>query len=135
MLIAVLASLAVLEAGWSGDPYPARMATAYPRLDGPIAADHSGSVVVDVPFGLRGGIPLSGKPVNPRALLLATADEHPRAITYLSWNPPPTTAATSGTRRRPAGGRPASPPQLAAATGGGAAGRPGPAHRLGDRVA
>jgi hypothetical protein len=69
------------------------MATAYPQLDGPIAADHSGSLVVDVPFGLRGGIPLSGKPVSPRALLLATADGHPRAVSYLSWNPPPTAAA------------------------------------------
>lgn len=95
-LIAALASLAVLEAGWSGSPHLTRMATAYPELDGPIAADHSGSVVVDVPFGLRGGIPLSGKPVNARALLLATADGHPRAISYLSWNPRPTAVAIFG---------------------------------------
>jgi hypothetical protein len=92
-LMAGLASLAVLEAGWSGAPHLTRMDTAYPQLDGPIAADHSGSVVVDVPFGLRGGIPLSGKPINARDLLLATADGHPRAISYLSWNPPPTAAA------------------------------------------
>ncbi|MEP7024904.1 MAG: hypothetical protein ABJB47_14125, partial [Actinomycetota bacterium] len=90
---AAVLTLAVLEAGWSGAPQLARIATAYPALDGPIAADRSGSVVVDIPFGLRGGIPLSGQPLDPRSLLLATADGHPRAITYSSWNPAPTTNA------------------------------------------
>jgi hypothetical protein len=48
-------------------------------------------VVVDIPFGLRGGIPLYGSPVNPRSLIVATADGHPRAVSYTSWVPRRTT--------------------------------------------
>ena len=69
------------------------MPAAVPALDRPIAADHSGSIVLDLPFGLRGGLPLYGKPISARALLLATADGHPRAISYTSWVPAPTAAA------------------------------------------
>ena len=69
------------------------MSTALPALDRPIAADHSGSIVLDLPFGLRGGLPLYGKPVSAQPLLLATADGHPRAISYTSWVPEPTAAA------------------------------------------
>ena len=36
------------------------MPTTLPALDRPIIADHSGSIVLDVPFGLRGGIPEYG---------------------------------------------------------------------------
>jgi hypothetical protein len=79
----------LLEAGWSGAGGPL-MPTAMPAVDAPIAADHSGSVVVDVPFGLRGGIPVRGFTIPPRALVLATADDHPRAISYTSWVPRPT---------------------------------------------
>jgi hypothetical protein len=52
--------------------------------------------VVDIPFGLRGGIPLYGSGISPRPLLLATADGHPRAISYSSWVPAPTAAAITG---------------------------------------
>ncbi|HEY2553484.1 MAG TPA: hypothetical protein VGI64_23215 [Streptosporangiaceae bacterium] len=82
--------LAIAEAGWSGRG-PGTMRTALPALDGPIAADHSGSVVVDVPWGLRGGIPLVGSSISPQALVLATADGHPRAISNTSWVPATTT--------------------------------------------
>ena len=96
--------LGVLEAGWSGDASvgawagtqaPGVMRTALPALDRPIAADHSSSVVVDVPFGIRGGIPLPGEgsAFDPEDQVLATADGHPRAIAYLSRIPAPALAA------------------------------------------
>ena len=62
-------------------------ASALQALDRPIAADHSGSIVLDVPFGLRGGLPLYGSSIAEPAFLLATADGHPRAISYTSWVP------------------------------------------------
>ena len=91
--IVVVAALAVLEAGWSGSPDVAggpkigTMPTTLPALDRPIAADHSRSIVVDVPFGLRGGIPLYGGQFPAKSLVLATSDGHPRAISYTSWVP------------------------------------------------
>jgi hypothetical protein len=50
---------------------------------------------VDVPFGIRGGVPLPGEgpPFNPEAQVLATADGHPRAVGYFSRLPAPTLAA------------------------------------------
>jgi hypothetical protein len=92
-LIAVVAALGILEAGYSGNPRIGEMPTALPRLDGPIAADHSRSIVVDVPFGLRGGIPEYGGRFASEALVLATADGHPRAIAYVSRLPQPTISA------------------------------------------
>ena len=87
-VIIAVAGLAVLEAGYSaGPPSSGIMATARPALDRPIAADHSGSIVLDVPFGLRGGIPQYGKQMAPAALVIATADGHPRSISYTSWVP------------------------------------------------
>jgi 4-amino-4-deoxy-L-arabinose transferase-like glycosyltransferase len=87
-LIVVVAALGVLEAGYSaGPPSSGIMPTALPALDRPIAADHSGSIVLDVPFGLRGGIPQYGKRMAPPALVIATADGHPRSISYTSWVP------------------------------------------------
>jgi hypothetical protein len=89
VLVVVLA-LAVLEAGSEGtDPGPTpevRMPTAMPALDGPIAADHSGSIVVDIPYGVRSAVPLpnEGAGFNPEAEVQATADGHPRAIAYIS---------------------------------------------------
>ena len=65
----------------------ARCPPRCPALDRPIAADHSGSIVLDVPFGLRGGMPLYGLQFPAPALLMATADGHPRAISYTSWVP------------------------------------------------
>jgi hypothetical protein len=89
-LIAVVAAVSVLEAGWSGSPGPGPMPTALAALDRPIAADHSGSIVLDIPFGLRGGLPLYGSRLATPALLIATADGHPRAISYTAWVPQPT---------------------------------------------
>src|SRR6266571_7417374 len=85
-VIAVVAALGVLEAGWSGSGLRT-MPTTLAALDRPIIADRSGSVVLDVPFGLRGGIPEYGLQFPARALLLATEDGHPRSISYTSWVP------------------------------------------------
>jgi hypothetical protein len=85
--IAVVAALAVLEAGWSGTTSIGIMRTTMPALDRPIAADHSRSIVVDAPFGLRGGLPLYGGQFPASSLILATADGHPRAVSYTSWVP------------------------------------------------
>ncbi len=85
-VIAVVVALGVLEAGWSGSGLRT-MPTTLAALDRPIIADHSGSVVLDVPFGLRGGIPEYGLQFPARALLLATEDGHPRSISYTSWVP------------------------------------------------
>lgn len=92
-VILAVAALGGLEAGWPGHPpgLPV-MATASPALDGPIAADHSGSIVVDVPFGLA-NLPGYGEEPDARAILLATEDGHPRAICYASWVPTGTIAA------------------------------------------
>ena len=86
-LIVVVAAAALLESGYAALPSVRAMPTTLPALDAPIAADHSGSIVVDFPFGLRGGIPEYGRPFSPRALLIATADGHPRLIAYTSWVP------------------------------------------------
>ena len=82
-LLAGLLALAVLEAGWSTTV--AAMPATYPALDGPIKADHSGSIVVDIPFGLRSGVADYGSPFSSRALVVATTDAHPRAVSYTSW--------------------------------------------------
>jgi hypothetical protein len=88
-IVAVLA-LGLLEAGWSGNSFITTMPTALPALDGPIAADHSGSIVVDVPFGIRGGTYIYGGGFDPGAQVLATADGHPRSVGYISRVPLPT---------------------------------------------
>ena len=82
--IAVVAVLGALEAGWSGNPLIGTVPTALPAVDGPIAADHSQSIVVDVPFGIRGGTYIYGGAFDPDAQVLATADGHPRAVGYIS---------------------------------------------------
>jgi hypothetical protein len=99
LLIPVLVA-AVLEAGWAGNLAVGTIPTAWPRVDGPIAADHSQSIVVDVPFGIRGGVPLPGEGAAfvPQSEVLATADGHPRAVGYLSRLPAPT---LGGIRRHP----------------------------------
>ena len=97
LLIAVVG--AALEAGWPGGPVKQSIPASLPALDGPIAADHSGSIVVDIPFGIRGGLPERyGAKIDPVALALATSDGHPRAISYTSWIPLPTLRAV---RRHP----------------------------------
>jgi hypothetical protein len=93
--LAVVAALGLLEAGYSGaksasgQPRIGTIQTSYQALDAPIAADHSDSIVVDLPFGIRGGIPVYGLPFYPKALVMATADGHPRAIGYVSRLPIP----------------------------------------------
>jgi hypothetical protein len=64
-------------------------------MDKPIEADHSDSIVTDIPFGLRGGIPESGVPFFPQALVMATQDGHPRSIAYTSRVPGNTIAAVN----------------------------------------
>ena len=86
-LIIVVAALAVFEAGWASSKAVGVMPTSLPALDRPIAADHSNSIVVDAPFGLRGGIPLYGGQFAAQSLVLATADGHPRGVSYTSWVP------------------------------------------------
>jgi hypothetical protein len=95
-LIIVVAALAVFETGWPGGGGVGVMPTTLRHVDGPIAADHSGSIVVDIPYGLRGGIPQWGSRFSAKALLIATADGHPRAISYTSWVPEETIRAISG---------------------------------------
>jgi hypothetical protein len=86
-LLVVVLALGVLEAGYWGNypgiPKVATMPVTY-ALDRPIAADHSDSVVLDVPFGLRGGIPVAGVPFFPQALVMATQDGHRRSVAYTS---------------------------------------------------
>jgi hypothetical protein len=83
LLVPVLA-LGVLEMGLATPPGAMTMATSYPALDGPIAADHSRSVVLDIPFGLRGGIGITGQPFAQQSQVLATADGHPLADAFIS---------------------------------------------------
>ena len=61
-------------------------------VDAPIAADHTHSIVVDIPFGIRGGLPLGGRPFPPESMVLATADGHPLANAYVSRIPSATLA-------------------------------------------
>jgi hypothetical protein len=83
-LIALVVVAGVLEAGYAGNAKIGTMPTSYPGVDRAIAADHSNSIVLDLPFGLRGGIPVDGVPFFPQALVMATADGHPRSISYTS---------------------------------------------------
>jgi len=89
-LIAIVVALGALEAGWSGDSpassgYHGTMRTTMTALDQPLTRDHSRSIVVDVPYGLRGGVAVTGSEIAPNAMLIATHDHHPRAISYTAW--------------------------------------------------
>jgi len=101
-VLAVVLALGLLEAGWPGNPaghWPVRpMPAALPALAGPIAADHSRSVVVDVPFGIRGGLPVIGAAFNPETQILAAEDGHPLADAWISRIPQDTLA---GIREQP----------------------------------
>jgi hypothetical protein len=102
-VLVVLLALGVMEAGWSGNlttrMWPIGvMPTALPTLDAPIAANHSHSIVVDVPFGIRGGLPVAGSPFPPESMVLATADGHPLTDGYASRIPSTTLA---GIAKRP----------------------------------
>jgi hypothetical protein len=94
-LIALVGVAALLEAGYGGSTAVGTMRTAYPQVDSKIAADHGNSIVVDIPFGLRGGIPVDGVPFFAKALVMATEDGHPRSIAYTSRVPDPTIDATN----------------------------------------
>jgi hypothetical protein len=92
VLVVVLA-LSLVELGWSGNPpgnvmpRPLRistMPTSYSKIDKGIAADHSSSIVVDFPFGIRGGPPIWGPAFAPEAQVIATADGHPLADGLIS---------------------------------------------------
>jgi hypothetical protein len=102
-VLAVLLVLGILEAGWSGNlttrMWPIGvMPTALPGLDAPIAGDHTHSIVVDIPFGIRGGLPVTGRPFPPEGMVLATADGHPLADGYASRIP---SATLTGIGLRP----------------------------------
>ncbi len=90
--------LAALEAGWAGNPGIGTMPTAMPELDGPIAAQHANSIVVDLPFGIRGGLPVTGDGFPPQSMVLATADGHPLADAFISRIPART---LNGIERQP----------------------------------
>jgi hypothetical protein len=92
-LIVAAVALGVLEAGWSGAGWQGSMPAAMPKVDQVLANDHTSSIVVDVPFGLRGGLSLTGAPMAVPALLIATHDMHPRAGGYISWVPQNTVSA------------------------------------------
>ncbi len=84
LLVPVLV-LAVFEAGLTTPPHAqSTMPTSFPALDNPIAADHSASIVIDVPFGLRGGTGVTGLPFPPQTQVLAANDGHPIADALLS---------------------------------------------------
>ena len=90
-------ALAILEAGTIGAfTFPQlTIPTAMPALDRPIAADHSRSIVVDVPFGVRSAVPLPGEGAgfDFEAEVQATADDHPRTVAYVSRLPESVLAA------------------------------------------
>jgi hypothetical protein len=106
-VLAVVLVLCLLELGWSGNPpgtvMPSAlrigtMATSYPKIDRAIAADHSSSIVVDFPFGIRGGPPVYGPAFAPQAQVLATADGHPLADGLISRVP---NATINGIKNHP----------------------------------
>jgi hypothetical protein len=63
-----------------------------PSLDRQIAADHSGSVVLDIPYVVRGPARFGGAPAAEYPLVLATEDGHPRAMSYTAGVPQRTIA-------------------------------------------
>jgi hypothetical protein len=92
-VLAVAVALSLFELGWAGNPpgnvMPVQlkissMPASMPKLDRRIAADHSPSIVVDFPFGIRGGPPIYGPGFNPETEVLATADGHPLADGLIS---------------------------------------------------
>jgi hypothetical protein len=95
--LAVLLVGAVLEAGYTAVTFPGVPTAQLSSIASPIAADHSSSIVVDVPFGVRGIGPW-GAAIGPEALVLATYDGHPRAVSYTSWAP---ASAVASLRRHP----------------------------------
>jgi len=89
-VLAVVAVGVILESGYSGNPRVGSIPVSFPGVDRGIVRDHSNSIVLDLPFGLRGGIPVYGVPFFPQALVMATEDGHPRSIAYAARVPRPT---------------------------------------------
>ena len=89
-VLAVVAAAVILESGYSGNPRVGWIPVSFTGVDRGIVADHSNSIVLDLPFGLRGGIPVYGVPFFSQALVMATEDGHPRSIAYTSRVPQPT---------------------------------------------
>jgi hypothetical protein len=88
----IVFALACLELGWSGAGTIGTLPTALPAVDRGLVADHSDSIVVDVPYGIRGGTNWSGLGFDPDAQVLAAADGHPRAVGFISRISPHTLA-------------------------------------------
>jgi len=90
--LVMVSVLAVCEMGTAGIGLtpPVTMPLALPRADGPIAADHSRSIVVDIPLGVRGGVPVPGEGAafDPEVQVQAAADGHPRTAAMISRLPP-----------------------------------------------
>jgi hypothetical protein len=82
----VVAILGALEAGYPGQAGTVIVPTQLPAVDHAIAADHSRSVVVDVPFEVRGPNQY-GRDFPLYALELAAEDGHPRGDSYTSGVP------------------------------------------------
>jgi hypothetical protein len=93
LVLVLVAIPAAFELGWSATGPTGTMPTGLPRVDRSIAADHSSSIVVDVPLGFRSGTIQLGAPFPAEALIQATLDEHPRAVGYVSRMPAATAAA------------------------------------------
>lgn len=93
--LVLVAIPAALELGWSAPGPTGVMRAGVPRADRAIAADHSSSIVVDVPLGFRSGTIQLGAPFPGEALVEATLDGHPRAVGYVSRMPARTAAALS----------------------------------------
>jgi hypothetical protein len=85
--VVLVAVLSALEAGWAGPATLTTVPTSMHALDNPIAADHSHSVVVDIPFVIRGPHRFGGTAAADYPLVLATDDGHPRAIAYTAGVP------------------------------------------------
>ncbi len=80
----LVAAVSALELGWSTEGPTGTMPAGSPQVDRPVAADHSGSLVVDVPLGFRSGTLEVGADFPGEAQVEATLDGHPRAIGYVS---------------------------------------------------
>lgn len=97
--LAVVTVLCLSELGWSGPQFGGRvphlslssavaagaaMSTHLPAITDQIEADHSDSIVVDVPLGFRSGSLEYGAPFPAEGLVLSTIDHHPRAVGYVA---------------------------------------------------
>lgn len=94
--VIVVVILGALEAGWSGPAQLRTVPTSMPSLDRPIAADHSDSVVVDIPLVVRGPSRFGGAPASGYGLVLAAEDGHPRAMSYTAGVPKRTITGMEG---------------------------------------